>query len=122
MNLDDLTGDGHTEFNIFGSILKQDGGTLLVNNLGLNGDSGVQITPGDPTPFVSNTVAVGNLPTEVAVNPDGSQAYVSNLNFDTVSVIDTVTNSVIDTIAVGEQTSRDRVFSRWHSCVCCEQH
>jgi YVTN family beta-propeller protein len=38
----------------------------------------------------------------VAVSIDGAQAYVTNVGGDTVSVIDTATNTVTDTITVGD--------------------
>jgi YVTN family beta-propeller protein len=55
-------------------------------------------------PGVDN-IRVGNRPFWVAVSPDGSLAYVTNLNLNagTVSVINTATNTVIDTIPVGTQ-------------------
>ena len=37
----------------------------------------------------------------MAVSPDGTRAYVTNLGSGTVSVIDTDTNTVIATITVG---------------------
>ena len=37
----------------------------------------------------------------VAFSPDSATAYVANIGDDTVSVIDTATNTVIDTINVG---------------------
>ena len=37
----------------------------------------------------------------VAVTPDGTRAYVTNFNSNTVSVINTATNTVTATIAVG---------------------
>ena len=49
----------------------------------------------------SSTIAVGATPVGVAVSPDGARAYVTNDDGDTVSVIDTATNTVIATIAVG---------------------
>ncbi|HRN30242.1 MAG TPA: hypothetical protein PK890_11160, partial [Terrimesophilobacter sp.] len=52
----------------------------------------------DPTP-----IAVGDLPTMVAVSPDGTTAYVPNEGDNTVSVINVATRSVVDTIAVGTQ-------------------
>ena len=45
-------------------------------------------------------VRVGALPADVAVTPDGSTVYVTNLN-NTVSVIATATNAVSATISVG---------------------
>ncbi|MEU6221972.1 YncE family protein, partial [Streptomyces sp. NPDC047022] len=44
---------------------------------------------------------VGNTPTRVAITPDGTHAYVTNQNSNTVSVIDTTTNTVTATIHVG---------------------
>jgi len=44
---------------------------------------------------------VGTSPTGVAFSPDGSKAYVSNYNSNTVSVINTATNAVSATINVG---------------------
>ena len=38
----------------------------------------------------------------MAISPDGSHAYVPNYADNTVSVIDTVTNTVSTTIAVGK--------------------
>ncbi len=48
-----------------------------------------------------NTVGVGNHPTEVAVSPDGTRAYVTNADSKSVSVIDTATNTVVATVGVG---------------------
>ena len=46
------------------------------------------------------TIDVGLAPSGVAVTPDGSKIYVTNLN-NTVSVIATATNAVSATISVG---------------------
>jgi DNA-binding beta-propeller fold protein YncE len=43
------------------------------------------------------TVPVGQLPTGVAVTPDGTHAYVTNQVSDSVSVIGTATNMVVAT-------------------------
>ena len=40
-------------------------------------------------------------PGDVAITPDGSTAYVANGGGDTISVIPTATNKVVDTITVG---------------------
>ena len=53
------------------------------------------------TNTVVATVAVGSLPTGVAVTPDGTHVYVANSNDNTVSVIRTATNTVVKTIPVG---------------------
>lgn len=45
-------------------------------------------------PVVTDTITVGKYPTAVAVTPDGTRAYVTNSVSDTVSVIDTATNTV----------------------------
>jgi YVTN family beta-propeller protein len=43
------------------------------------------------------------VPFGVSVSPDGSRAYVANQNSNNVSVINTTTNTVVATVAVGTQ-------------------
>jgi len=47
------------------------------------------------------TVPVGDAPSGVALNSDGTRAYVTNFFDDTMSVINTETYSVITTVNVG---------------------
>jgi YVTN family beta-propeller protein len=61
------------------------------------------------TDTVIKTIAVGDGPEGVAVNPDNTRAYVANSNADTgegnpdtVSVISVASNTVVDTITVGD--------------------
>src|SRR5262249_51856504 len=49
------------------------------------------------------TIAVGDGPRRVTFSPDGTRAYVTNLNGNTVSVVNTATNTVVATIPVGTQ-------------------
>jgi YVTN family beta-propeller protein len=52
---------------------------------------------------IVDTISVGMYPFEVAVSPDGSHVYVRNSNFtdpDSISVIQTSTNTVIKTISI----------------------
>lgn len=52
--------------------------------------------------FVAGAVIpVGNTPEGITLTPDGARAYVANRGSNTVSVIDTATDTVIDTIATG---------------------
>jgi YVTN family beta-propeller protein len=54
------------------------------------------------SPTVIATIPVGIFPSDVAVSPDGSLVYVTNRDDNTVSVIDTDTNTTIgDPIPVG---------------------
>jgi YVTN family beta-propeller protein len=49
------------------------------------------------------TVGVGSHPRGIAVAPDGKHAYVTNAAANTVSVIDTATNTVVGSpISVGD--------------------
>jgi YVTN family beta-propeller protein len=51
---------------------------------------------------ITASVPVGTLPKGVAVNPDGTKVYVTNLLLDsTVSAINTTSNSVADTVNLG---------------------
>jgi YVTN family beta-propeller protein len=49
---------------------------------------------------VSNTIAVGSEPTDVAFSPDGTLAYVTNRASGTVSIIDTATGLISATVNV----------------------
>ena len=62
------------------------------------------------------TIAVGAHPYCVALNADGSRAYVSNTLDDTLSVIDTARHQTIDTIEVGG-TPEGVSFSPTHNQV-----
>jgi YVTN family beta-propeller protein len=57
------------------------------------------------TGAVVSTIAAGNGPYGVGVNPAGTRAYVTNYHDGSVSVIDTATNTVIATPTVGAQAS-----------------
>jgi YVTN family beta-propeller protein len=47
-------------------------------------------------------VDVGSVPSGVAINPDGTKVYVTNYYSNTVSVIDTSTNTVTATVDTGD--------------------
>lgn len=54
--------------------------------------------------MVIGTIMVGDGPQEgISFTPDGTRLYVSNGNVNTVSVINSGTNMVIDTIMVGSR-------------------
>jgi YVTN family beta-propeller protein len=50
----------------------------------------------------TTVIDVDDGPMGVAVTPDGSRVYVANSDDDTVSIIDTQTETVIDTLNVGD--------------------
>jgi YVTN family beta-propeller protein len=52
------------------------------------------------TRTVRGSVKVGDHPCALALSPDGTQLYVANANSDTVSVIDTRTDGVVQTISL----------------------
>lgn len=59
----------------------------------------------DVAPFgPSDTVTVGDFPTDVAVAPVGNRAIVPNVFDNTVSIVDTVTRAVVSTVPItGDQ-------------------
>ncbi len=72
------------------------------------------------TELVTGSIPIDNFPSDVAVTPNGAFAYVPGvLGFPTgevlpffISVIDTATNAVVDTIALGaNQSPRDVGFA-----------
>ena len=66
-------------------------------------------------------VDVGNYPYGVAVSPDGKKVYVTNyVNSNTVSVIDTATNTVTATVTVGNCLTWGCSQSGWNKGICDE--
>jgi YVTN family beta-propeller protein len=72
-----------------------DGGRLLVTNF----HDGSLTVIDTATNTVVKTLAVGQMPADVAISPDGSLAYVPNLDW-TATVIDMVATDVLTTISV----------------------
>ncbi len=66
---------------------------------------GVSVVDADPASSTYNqvvaTVGVGSTPFGVAITPDGKRAYVANSFSNTVSVIDTASNTQIAAVGVG---------------------
>jgi len=56
---------------------------------------------GVPANTIVATIPVGKTPAGIAISPDSTTVYVSNLGSDTVSVIDAATNTVTFIIPVG---------------------
>ena len=54
---------------------------------------------------VTRTIPVGQLPWQMALTPDGKTLYVADGDSDAVSVINTATNAVTNTIAVAATRS-----------------
>lgn len=54
----------------------------------------------------TDTIAVGTDPQWVAVNEAANRAYVPNMGAGTVSVIDTTTDKVVETITAGMLPAR----------------
>jgi uncharacterized repeat protein (TIGR01451 family) len=66
-----------------------------------DGTSGTALVIDTSTNTVVATIPVGAVPQGIAITPDGTRAYVANINSNNVSVIDTSTNTVVATIPVG---------------------
>jgi YVTN family beta-propeller protein len=54
----------------------------------------------------------GQAPHGVVVSHDGKKVYVTNLLSDTISVIDTTTDTITNTIAVGEKTNGISIWKK----------
>jgi YVTN family beta-propeller protein len=59
---------------------------------------------------VIGSIPVGGSPNGVAITPDGSKVYIANATSNTVSVIDTATNTVVSTIPVGSGPDAFGIF------------
>jgi YVTN family beta-propeller protein len=55
------------------------------------------------TQAVVGTIAVGDAPYAVAVDPTGARVYAAGSGADSVSVIDSATRTIVATIAVGDR-------------------
>ncbi|MFC7933821.1 IPT/TIG domain-containing protein [Streptomyces cinereoruber] len=69
--------------------------------LALVGVAGTAAASAPPTKKIA-TIRVGDSPMYVAITPDGSSVYVVNVNGNSVSVVDTASNTVTATIPVGQ--------------------
>src|SRR5882724_10003989 len=67
-----------------------------ISNFGANTVSMIDTS----TDSVAGTMSVGYSPTDVALSPDGTRAYVV-LSYYTLSVIDAALNAVVATVDVG---------------------
>jgi YVTN family beta-propeller protein len=92
--------------NPFGVAISPDGAKLYVSNYTSNSVSVIN-TAG--TASVTATVAVGANPFGIALSPDASLLYAAN-GPDTVSVINTKTNTVINTLTIDSTPENN-----WHS-------
>jgi YVTN family beta-propeller protein len=79
--------------NPFGTAMAPNGSSLYVAN------SGNAVTAINPSTYaIQGTIPVGNFPEDVAFSPNGSQAFVTNDSDATVSVINTTTRTVAQTV------------------------
>jgi YVTN family beta-propeller protein len=91
-------------------VFTHDGRRAYVTNFGSNSVSVIDTATNTVVPVPDGeAIKVGLVPIGVAVTPDGARVYVVNVNFSPVlppplgdvSVIDTATNTVVDTVVVG---------------------
>lgn len=87
---------GEPDAGFAGGVFSETRGYVTLKNLG-----GAQLldlsTPGN----AGAALAVGQLPTSMAINAAGTRAYVGNQTSGSVSVINTVSGAVIGTIPIG---------------------
>ncbi|MUL63763.1 hypothetical protein BOO86_04740 [Mycobacterium sp. CBMA 234] len=90
--------------NPFGVAVSQDGSRVYVSN---NGSNSVSVIDAVAAKSVA-TISVGSQPLGITLSPDGSMLYVAN-GPDTVSAINTNTNTVVKTITVDSTPE-----TNWH--------
>jgi len=72
---------------------------------GYGGSASVPVTVAiKPLNPITATIPVGENPRGIALSPNGTRLYITNLSSNSVSVIDTVTNNVVATIPVGDSS------------------
>jgi YVTN family beta-propeller protein len=85
--------------NPFGDAMAPDGSSLWVANSGTSSTPGNTVTLINPSTYaIQGTIRVGNFPEDIAFAHAGSQAFVTNDDDDTVSVINTSTSTVTQTV------------------------
>ena len=85
----------------FGVTTSPDGTTVWVaNSGGLFSNSNKVTVLNVQTLAIESVITVGNFPEDIAFTSDGSQAFVTNSSDATVSVIDTATRTVTQTISL----------------------
>ncbi len=67
-------------------------------NAYLTVNSGQVVVIDTSTDLIVDSISVGDVPTDMAVTPDGAHVYVANSNPRTVQVIDTATNTLVHTV------------------------
>ena len=98
----------------YGVAVPPDGDRVYISNPGSDTVSVLDtvtntVTATIPVNAGSTGTCLGNTPCNgVAVTPDGRKVYVGNRGLNSVSVINTATNTVIATVPVG-------AFPLWHS-------
>ena len=83
-------------FEPIGVAVTPDGARVYVANAGT-----VSVIDAAAGAAIGSPIAVGTGAVGIAVTPDGSRVYVASQVSNTVSVIDTTTNTVVGTIGVG---------------------
>jgi YVTN family beta-propeller protein len=85
--------------NPFGDAMAPDGSSLWVADSGTSSAPGNTVTLINPSTYaIQGTIRVGNFPEDIAFAHAGSQAFVTNDDDDTVSVINTSTSTVTQTV------------------------
>lgn len=85
--------------NPFGDAMAPDGSSLWVANSGTSSTPGNTVTLINPSTYaIQGTIRVGNFPEDIAFAHAGSQAFVTNDDDNTVSVINTSTSTVTQTV------------------------
>jgi len=85
----------------FGVTTSPDGETIWVANAGGLFTNSNKVTVVNATTFaIESVITVGNFPEDIAFTSSGSQAFVTNSTDGTVSVIDTATRTVTQTISL----------------------
>ncbi|TGD85651.1 YncE family protein [Mycolicibacterium sp. CH28] len=74
------------------------GGRVVVANAGsstVDGDGSVSVIDAGTLAVIGSQISVGDFPTNVVLDADGTRAYVTDFNMGTVSVVDLQTGSLV---------------------------
>ena len=91
--------------------IKRDGTALYIASYGTSSTAGMLSVVALPSNVITHSVPLGFGPSALTLSADGSRAYVANFTSSTISVLDTVTDTVINTISTGANPYGLAVFS-----------
>jgi YVTN family beta-propeller protein len=82
-------------------IVSPDGGTLYIATVPLAGVGSLRAISTETDEVIHEPIMVGNAPAWITITPDGSKVFALNFLSDDISVVDTTTFEIVETVDTG---------------------